>query len=76
MSEPSPPPTWHIVALIARAGGPEILVQDGLDSPTLPTAPGRLAIEPFEADALAADEALIASAVVPIRLTWLPEEAH
>ena len=76
MSEPSPPPTWHIVALIARAGGPEILVQDGLDSPTLPTAPGRLAIEPFEADALAAVEALIASAVVPIRLTWLPEEAH
>jgi hypothetical protein len=73
VTEPSTPPTWRVVALVGRVEGREIMVQDGLGSPTLPTADRPIEVEPFAADALGVVEALIAAPVVPIRLTWLPE---
>jgi hypothetical protein len=74
VTEPSSAPVWRVAALVGRVEGPEILVQDGVDSPTLPTADQPTAVEPFEADAVAIVAELIGVPIVPIRLTWLPDE--
>jgi Phosphotransferase enzyme family len=74
VSEPAKRPTWRVAALVGRVDGPEILVREGPDSPTLPTAEQPIEVEPFEADALAVVEALLGAPIVPIRLTWLPDD--
>lgn len=74
MSEPSTRPTWRVAALVGRADGPEILVQEGVDSPALPTADPPIECEPFDADAVAVVAGLVGVPIVPIRLTWLPDE--
>jgi len=74
VTEPSTRPTWRVVALVGRVDGPEILVREGIDSPTLPTADQPIEVEPFDADAVAVIAALMGVPIVPIRLTWLPDE--
>ena len=74
MSEPPSPTAWRVAALVGRVGGREILLRDGGDSPALPTADRPIDVEPFEADALAVVDAMIGAPIVPIRLTWLPDE--
>jgi aminoglycoside phosphotransferase (APT) family kinase protein len=74
VTEPSSSPTWRVSVLVGPANGPEVLVRDGTDSPTLPTADQAIEIEPFEADGLAIAEALTGVPVIPIRFTWLADE--
>jgi Phosphotransferase enzyme family len=74
VSEPATPPNWQVAALVGRVGSRDILVQDGVASPTLPTADRPIEIEPFAADALAVVEGMLGVAVVPLRLTWLPTD--
>jgi aminoglycoside phosphotransferase (APT) family kinase protein len=74
VTDPSTPPTWRVVALVGRVEGPEILVREGVDSPALPTADRPIQANPFEADAVEVVDGMLRVPVVPIRLTWLPDE--
>ena len=72
MSEPSSTPTWQVAALVGRAGSRDVLLEDGIDVPTLPTAATPIAIEPFASDAFGAVEEMLGVPLTPLRLTWLP----
>ena len=68
-------PTWRISALVGRVGAPEILVEDGVGGARLPTVDTPIAIDPFAADALRAVTELLGTPLLPLRLTWLPDDA-
>jgi hypothetical protein len=72
VSEPSSTPIWQVAALVGRAGSRDLLLEDGIDVPTLPTARSPIAIEPFASDAFGAVEEMLGVPLTPLRLTWLP----
>jgi hypothetical protein len=75
MTEPSSaPPTWGVAAVVGRVGSREILVEAIVGAARLPALRAPIEIEPFAADAVGAVEGLLAQAIVPLHLTWLPAE--